>query len=302
MFKKYRFILLFLVVQGLMFISPSQILSQTKLLIRCDDTGMCHTVNMAVKKLIEAGIPFSTSVMFACPWYQEAVDILKDHPKSVSVGVHLTLNSEWKNYKWGPISGKLVPSLVDSNGYFYTSEEDFINSNFKLSEVEIELRAQIERALACGLKIDYLDHHMGTAASTPELRSLMEKLAMEYQLGISTYFSENYNTLWEISPEKKLPRLLQIMNHLDKDKTNLIVIHLGMDNPEMEALIDLNYLQDPYRVSKHRQAELEAVTCKAFDNAINKNKIILLTYRDLITDKGLETMIRPTDGASFYMK
>ena len=90
-----------------------------QLMIRCDDIGMCHTVNMAFEKVIQMGIPVSASVMFACPWYQEAVEILRRHPE-ISVGVHLTLNSEWKNYRWGPVAGaSAVPSLVDSCGYFF---------------------------------------------------------------------------------------------------------------------------------------------------------------------------------------
>ncbi|HEX7357879.1 MAG TPA: ChbG/HpnK family deacetylase, partial [Ignavibacteriaceae bacterium] len=75
------------------------------LLIRCDDMGMSHSVNMAIKELIESGLVFSTSVMFPCSWYQEAVDILKANPQ-ITVGVHLTLNAEWKNYRWGPVSGR----------------------------------------------------------------------------------------------------------------------------------------------------------------------------------------------------
>ena len=96
-----------------------------RLLIRCDDVGMSHTVNMAVRELLETGMPFSTSVMIACPWYLEAVEILKANPQ-IGVGIHLTLNSEWKDYKWGPVLGAAkVPSLVDANGHFSPSEAEF---------------------------------------------------------------------------------------------------------------------------------------------------------------------------------
>src|SRR2546426_150128 len=71
-------------------------------------------------------MPLSASVMFACPWYQEAVDILRRNPQT-SVGVHLTLNSEWKGYRWGPVLGKgAVPTLVDSVGYFHSSTAAFL--------------------------------------------------------------------------------------------------------------------------------------------------------------------------------
>src|SRR5690242_21343875 len=83
------------------------------LVIRSDDGGMSHSVNMALERLIESGMPVSVSVMFACPWYQETVEMLKRHP-ATAVGVHLTLNSEWKNYRWGPASGRgTVPTVVD---------------------------------------------------------------------------------------------------------------------------------------------------------------------------------------------
>ena len=117
------------------------------ILIRCDDIGMCHSVNMAAKQVLESGLPVSMSVMFACPWYQEAVEILKQYP-NVAVGIHLTLNSEWKQYRWGPVSGsRAVPSLVDSNGYFFPSRSALFGNNPKLTEIESELRAQIERAI-----------------------------------------------------------------------------------------------------------------------------------------------------------
>ena len=153
---------------------------QKTLLIRCDDLGMCHSVNMAGKQLIESGIVFSTSVMFVCPWYQEAVAILKEHPE-ISVGVHLTLNAEWGNYRWGPVLGKeAVPSLVDSLGYFFPSRAKFFANNPKFNEIEKELRAQIERGINSGVGIDYIDHHMGTAGDTPELRELLIQLAISH--------------------------------------------------------------------------------------------------------------------------
>jgi predicted glycoside hydrolase/deacetylase ChbG (UPF0249 family) len=280
--KRFVFILIVFVF---VFYASLSLFAETKLFLRCDDIGMCHTVNMAAKKLIEKGVVFSASVMFACPWYQEAVDILKAHPE-VGVGIHLTLNSEWKYYKWGPVLGKeAVPSLVDKDGYFWESEAAFAAANVKLEEVEKELRAQIERAKATGLRIDYIDNHMGTAVSTPELRALVEKLAKEYGYGISLYFGENYLSLWDVSPDKKLSTLLKMLDQLEPDKLNLIVIHLGMENPEIQALIDMNHPDDPDRVSQHRQAELKALLSKAFRKAIKKRKIKLITYKDAASDR-----------------
>lgn len=264
----------------------------TQLMIRCDDVGMCHGVNTAVRELIASGVPFSTSVMFACPWYREAVEILKDHLE-IGVGVHLTLNSEWEHYKWGPVLGAArVPSLVDANGHFHPSEAAFAAAGPKLDEVRMELDAQIGRALASGLRIDYLDFHMLTAVSTPELQTIVEQLAAKHRLGISRYFGERSVSLWDVAPDRKLPRLLEFVRRAPPG-LNLVVIHLGTDTPEMAALVDSNYAADPFRVAIHRQAELDAISSPAFRAAVAERGIELLTYRHLVQQRGLAAMVAP---------
>ena len=270
----------------------------TQLLIRCDDVGMSHTVNMAVRELLKTGVPFSTSVMIACPWYLEAVEILKTNPQ-IGVGIHLTLNSEWQHYKWGPVLGAAkVPSLVDANGHFYASEAEFAEADVDLAEVEMELRAQIERALKAGLRIDYLDYHMLTAVSTPELRAIVERLADEYSFGLSRYFGEASVSIWGANPEDKLSSLLDHV-HDAQPGLNLLVIHLGMETPEMLAMVDLNNASDPYRVAIHRQAELDAITSPAFRAAIEEAGIELLTYKNVVKELGLDAMHPPEDLTSY---
>jgi predicted glycoside hydrolase/deacetylase ChbG (UPF0249 family) len=269
-----------------------------QLLIRCDDVGMSHTVNMATRKLIETGMPFSTSVMIACPWYLEAVEILKANPQ-IGVGIHLTLNSEWENYKWGPVLGAAkVPTLVDENGHFYASSAEFAAADVSIEEVEMELRAQIERALRAGLRVDYLDYHMLTPTSTPEMTAIVERLAAEYGFGMARYFGEASVSIWADQPEDKLARLLDHVRHV-KPGLNLMVIHLGMETPEMSAMVDLNNENDPFRVALHRQAELDAVTSPAFRIALDEAGIELVTYRDIVTEMGLESMKPPADLNSY---
>lgn len=273
-----------------------------ELVIRCDDVGMCHSVNMAIRKLIASGIPFSASVMIACPWYREAVEILRDQPQ-VSVGIHLTLNSEWEHYKWGPVLGaNEVPTLVDEHGHFYSTEADFSAAGVDLREVERELRAQIERARQAGLEIDYLDYHMLTAVSTPELRTVVEGLAREYGLGLAMYFGERSASLWDVAPESKLSTLLQIVDQVRPGPPNLLVMHLGIEDPELTALIDLNNPSDPYRVARHRHAELEALTSPAFARAITERGIEMVTYRDVIDRLGLDSMTRPEGAPGYSME
>jgi uncharacterized lipoprotein YddW (UPF0748 family)/predicted glycoside hydrolase/deacetylase ChbG (UPF0249 family) len=263
-------------------------------LIRCDDMGMSHAVNMAVQKVIETGIPLCVSVMVTCPWYQEAVEILKDYP-NVSVGIHLTLNSEWKNYRWGPIlDKKAVPSLVDSSGYFYPTPEILYDRVPNLTEIEKEIRAQIEFAVASGLKPDYLDYHMYAAMWREDLRKLVEQLAMEYHLGLSEYFNEKISMITSDAPLTK--KTISLIKHIYtlQPGINVQLMHVGTDGPEMQGLIDLNPngISD---VSRHRQQELNCLLNPMLPDILKERGIIPITYRDVIKIVGLENMRRPVD-------
>lgn len=263
------------------------------LIVRADDGGMSHSVNMALDRLIETGMPVSVSVIFAAPWYQETVEILKRHP-DVAVGVHLALNAEWKNYRWGPVSGRsAVPTLVDSEGYFLPSGEALFRNNPSLGEIEKELRAQIERAKRSGLKIDYVDYHMGTAVRTAETRAIVERLAREYGLGMSEYFGETRgNPQYAAAPKAKGDSLAALVARLHPG-FNLLVTHVGIDGPELGALADMNSESPLADMSKHRQGELDAITSPRFKEALERRGVSLVTYRQVIEIQGLKSMHPP---------
>ena len=267
--------------------------SPVYLIIRTDDAGFSHSANMALQKLIDTGLPLSVSVMFACPWYQETVEILKRHP-AVAVGIHLTLNSEWKNYRWGPVTGReAVPTLVDSNGYFFQSSEALYKNHPDVRQVEKELRAQIERARRSGLKIDYVDYHMGTATRSPEFREVAERLASEFGLGMSEYFGETMDApQYSAAPRQKADSLVAMIDRL-KPGFNVVVTHVGIDDAELGALEDMNTDQPLAQMSNNRQGELDALTSDRFAGAVKARNVVLTTYRELITKQGLKAMRRP---------
>ena len=265
----------------------------TYLLIRTDDAGMSHSVNMGIERLIATGLPISVSVMFPTPWHQETVEILKRHPL-VSVGIHLTLNSEWKNYRWGPVLGRTaVPSLVDPEGYFFASADALYQNRPDPQEVERELRAQIERALRSGLRIDYVDYHMGTVMRYPEFRAITERLAHEFSLGMSHYFGEvDHDPQYAAPPSAKLDSLLAMVNRLEPG-LHLVVTHVGIDDAELGALLDMNTSNPLPDMSRNRQGELDALASPRFSAALKARNIRLLTYRQLIDMQGLQVMRRP---------
>ncbi len=291
--KKIMLVCGFLIYTQLLFSQAGKSEDKIPVLIRCDDIGMCHAVNVAAKQVLETGIPVSMSVMVPCPWFSETAEMLKEY-KNVSVGIHLTLNSEWKQYRWGPVSGaQAVPSLVDSGGNFFPSRSKLFGNNPKLSEIETELRAQIDKAIKAGLKIDYLDYHMGAAVQTLETRAIVEKLAAEYKLGISRYFDEVGVEGWYFaSPSDKKDSMILKLKTLQPGGTKLFVIHVGLDTPEMNAMEDLNPF-GPKEMSKHRNGELNALISPQFQKMLNDPKYKPINYRMLIDEKGLESMKKP---------
>ena len=126
-----------------------------------DDAGMSHNSNMGAIKATEDGVATSLSVMMPCSWVPELATYLKAHPQ-VDAGVHLTLTSEWKNYRWGPVAGKpAVPGLVDGDGYLWHGVAEVV-AHATADEFEAEIRAQLDKALSMGIEPTHLDSHMGT--------------------------------------------------------------------------------------------------------------------------------------------
>lgn len=260
-----------------------------RLIIRTDDIGFCHGVNMAFKKIADLGMVSSASVIVTTPWLDEAVEILKQHPE-ISVGIHLVLNSEWKEYKWGPVTPyDDVPSLVNPFGKFYGTRKEFFSHRPKIKEVAKELRAQIDLAKKKGLKISYIDNHMSTAISTLEFQEEMEKIAKEYGIGISRYFGEQeVPNVYAIAPEQKLTQALKNLEGVTNG-LYLLVCHVGTDESEMQAMTDLNTFA-PKNMSKHRQAEGDVLCSPSYKAALQARGIQLVGYESLV---GHERMQRP---------
>jgi len=151
------------------------------LILHADDVGMSHSVNKATIQAFEVGMVTSGSIMVPCPWFPEIAAYCREHPEA-DLGLHLTLTSEWKYYRWGPVASKdRVPSLLDEDGFLWRSEQQ-VRQHAKPEEVEIELRAQIERAIKFGVKPTHLDTHMGTVFVHPQFFQIYCRLGKEYKI------------------------------------------------------------------------------------------------------------------------
>ena len=148
--------------------------------VHTDDVGMCHAANEGALDALEKGPATCGSIMVPCPWFQEAAARARANP-DLDLGVHLTLNAEWEHYRWGPVADAgSVPSLVTDDGGLYRSTLEVVQ-HAKPEHVEIELRAQIQRALDAGIDVTHIDSHMGTVFMPPFLEIYMN-LAREFRV------------------------------------------------------------------------------------------------------------------------
>lgn len=153
------------------------------LILHVDDVGMSFDSNEGAINAMEDGVANSCSVMMPCSWVPAFVHYLRQHP-TLDAGLHLTLTSEWKGYRWGPLSGKeLVPGLVDKEGALWSSVEDVVK-HASADEVDKEIRAQLVRAKNMGFEPTHLDSHMGTLFASPEYLMRYVKLGMEQQIPV----------------------------------------------------------------------------------------------------------------------
>jgi predicted glycoside hydrolase/deacetylase ChbG (UPF0249 family) len=151
------------------------------LIVNADDVAMSHEANAATIDGMENGQITSGSIMVPCPWFAEIAHYAREHPNA-DFGLHLTHTSEWKRYKWRPLSdASVVPGLIDTLGNLWPSIEE-VYENASPEQAEVEIRAQIELALKAGIDVTHLDSHMGTLQFDPTYHEVYLKLAKEYDV------------------------------------------------------------------------------------------------------------------------
>jgi len=258
------------------------------LIINADDFGMCHAINAAIFRALKKGVLQSTTLMVPCPWALHAMHFLADHPE-IPFGVHLTVISEWVDYRWGPLTSReKVPSLIDKAGYFYTFEHmPALLAQIRLDHLEMEFRAQIEAVLAAGLMPTHLDWHALRIGGRADIFDVMLRLASEYGLalrvagrsGIEKVQSQglptnDYDFLdsYLLDPVDKSAQYEQLLRTLPAGLSEWAV-HPGLDNAELLAIES---------AGKHvRQTDYDFLMSQAAKDIVKEEGIILLDYRAL---------------------
>ena len=153
------------------------------LIIHVDDVGMSYDSNEGAINAMTKGVATSCSVMMPCGWVPGYIHYWKEHPQT-DAGLHLTLTSEWKDYRWGPLAGKsVVPGLTDNEGDLWSSVEDVVK-HASAEEVYTEIKAQLDRARTMGFTPTHLDSHMGTLFASPAFIQMYVKLGIDNHIPV----------------------------------------------------------------------------------------------------------------------
>lgn len=264
-------------------------------IIHADDVGMTHSVNAATITALENGYVNSASIMAPCPWFPEIADYAKTHP-DLDFGLHLTLTSERVYIRWGPVAPKdQVPSLVDANGYFYLDWP--ADKRIDPREAELELRAQIDRAIAMGVRPTHLDSHQYRLINTgKELFEVFLRVARAYKLPLFVtrdWFAEHPYLERSLSPndividhtvtiepsvtaEKWAAFYKTALENLQPGVTEF-VIHVAYNNDEMKAATRERATWG----AAWRQRDFDFFRSEDFRRVLQERNIKLVTWREL---------------------
>jgi len=265
------------------------------LIVHADDLGVTHSVNAATIRALETGLVNSASLMPATPWFPEIAAYAREHPDA-DLGLHLALTSERTFYRWGSVASRdRVPTLLDAGGFLHQNWTDA--TSISPSEVEVELRAQIERALALGVKPTHLDSHQNRLYQTSQpLFEVFRRVARAY--GLPMLLPREWFAAWPYLGEGLAPddvvieRVLTMTPDIPADGwaafyrdavdslqpgVSEMVIHPAFDDEEMRAFSRERATWG----AAWRQRDFDYFTSDAFRQQLRERGVSLVTWRDI---------------------
>jgi chitin disaccharide deacetylase len=217
------------------------------------------------------------------------------NPKA-DFGLHLTLTSEWKYYKWRPLSDE-VPGLSNKQGFFFASA-DSVYKAATVTEIEKELRKQIEKAKHFGVDFTHFDSHMATLFGNTEYLKLLIRLGREYKVpvllartGPRSVFNVDLTDfvtdkdimmdgIYTASPadfKKGMEQFYTEIMKTIKPGLNTIIMHTAYDDTEMRAVT----IDHPDWGAAWRQADYDFFTSEKCKKLLSDQKIKLITWREV---------------------
>ena len=264
------------------------------LIIHADDIGLSSSVNQASFKALKNGYVSSGSIMMPCDYISDVGEFAIENP-DIDFGLHLTVTSEWRDYKWnGVLQSNDTPSLINKKGELFKNIKKFV-LNAEPLELKRELQAQIDLSKSIGIKPTHIDSHEGALFYDEDLFKVYLEIGEENKLPVfvpklvAVHFDENfpkpenvvvienfYMARKGIEFDEWESFYLDILNNLNPGLSQLIV-HLGYDNDEMKSIS----VDHPNFGSKWRNLDYDIVSSNSFQEALKRNNIQLVTWKEI---------------------
>jgi chitin disaccharide deacetylase len=271
-------------------------MSQRRLVVNADDFGFTPDVNAGIVEAHRRGILTATTLMANGGAFEDAVHLARETP-SLDIGCHLVL-----------IGGK---SLATGRAY-PTSVPRLVSA---LASREIrpyeELKAQVQRILDAGIRPTHLDTHKHTHLAPPVLDAVA-RLSQEFGiLWVRRPFDFPINALRGAVPalKRKTSDMLGLLRRrvhrvLDRHGcrttdhfagfqitgrfhvSELLEVIAALPEGSTEFMCHPGYCGEELRASRtrlkeSRERELEALVAPAVKEALSRNRVELVSYREL---------------------
>jgi predicted glycoside hydrolase/deacetylase ChbG (UPF0249 family) len=262
------------------------------LIIHADDFGMMHTVDTATEEAFDNHWITSASILVPCPWFPEVAQWAKAHPDA-DLGIHLALNADWTSLRWSSVSPQPKnSSLLDPDGYLPLTPP-YVVAHAKPADVETEVHAQVDKALAAGIHITHLDTHMGTIVSSSDLINVYLAASKSYKLPVLLARDSGLHSLPAFPPDAiVLDGVLQIHPGIPQSQwldtyekilqplppgTYQLIVHLAHNDAEIQGAT----FDHPDWGAEWRQNDLDLVKNPKFQKFLKDQHFILVSWKDL---------------------
>ena len=264
---------------------------EKRLIVHADDFGLCPSVNRATIAALESEAISSASVMVPCDAFEATAYYAACNPE-MDIGLHLTVTSEWPASRWGPVADReKVRSLIDEDGCFYADAE-IVSARAQPEEVYIELKAQISKALAAGVKPTHVDTHMFALFYNDMLYSVYRQVAKEYDIAFLAPRGPSFSKRTALKEDVLVHALLTAHPEIPvvewtaayvrsvralRGEVTQINVHLGFDDAELRGVTG----EDAPWGAQWRQRDMAAVESEEFRREVRRDGVVLTRWREL---------------------
>jgi hopanoid biosynthesis associated protein HpnK len=288
-----------------------------KLIVNADDFGLTEKVNEAIVQGHRRGIITSATLMANGAAFESAVGLAQATPE-LGVGIHLNLT------EGAPVSScSKIPGLVNAQGLLSSTPERLaarlLAGILSLAQVELELRAQMEKVLAAGVALTHLDGHKHVHLF-PRIFELVIRLAKEYGIAgvrcaregpsgllrllrknstasariLRQYLAACTLSLVSLSRKTRLQQArlkfpshffgITVTGFLDAEILQMIIRDLPVGISELmchPGYVDTHLSRTPTRLVEQREREIQAMIQPEVKRLVAQHGIELISYRHL---------------------